>query len=127
MADERPVQHTPKHLEKDADVFDPRHPAASAFAVAQPAAGVVADDVEEKGQNLRGGPTAQEASGTYADQREVLAEQHRDTLRRKSGVSTTVTAPAAKDDSETRKDDMADAKSNTTKTDTKSTAAKPRT
>lgn len=78
MAD-KPVQHTPKHLEEGA-VFDPKHPAASAFAPAQPAAGVVADDVEEKGQNLAGGPTASAAGGTFSDQKEVLAEQHKSTL-----------------------------------------------
>lgn len=86
MSDDRPVQHTPKHLEKGSGVFDPRHPAASAFAVAQPAAGVVADDVPEKGQNLRGGPAATEAESEYSDQREVLAKQHDETLRLKSGV-----------------------------------------
>lgn len=80
-----PVQHTPKHLEGDG-VFDPRHPAASAFAVAQPAAGVVADDVEDRGQNLGGGPSASQAAGQYSDQREVLAKQHAETLRATSGV-----------------------------------------
>lgn len=86
MSDDRPVQHTPKHLEKESGVFDPRHPAASPFAVAQPAAGVVADDVEERGQNLRGGKAASEAASEYGDQREVLARQHAETLRRVSGV-----------------------------------------
>lgn len=122
MADERPVQHTPKHLEKDADVFDTRHPAASAFAPAQPAAGVVADDVEDKGQNLRGGPTASAASGEYSDQKEVLAQQHQDSLR--ASVTTPVAgevkdgqATAVKDDS--AKDDgtkAADTKATDTKT-----------
>jgi hypothetical protein len=87
MSDDRPVQHTPKHLDKDSEVFDPRHPAASAFAVAQPGAGVVADDVPERGQNLLGGTSAADASGEYADQKEVLAEQHARTLRERSGVS----------------------------------------
>src|SRR5829696_8230461 len=87
MADERPIQHTPKHLQKDANVFDPRHPAASAFAPAQPGAGVVADDVEERGQNLLGAPTASQAQETYSDQRDVLAERHQQTLREKSGVA----------------------------------------
>lgn len=89
MADDRPVQHTPKHL-TDEKVFDRRHPAASAFAVAQPAAGVVADDVEEKGQNLRGGPTATQAEGEYSDQKEVLAEQHDRNLRTAAGRDTAV-------------------------------------
>jgi hypothetical protein len=60
MADERPIQHTPKHLEPDADVFDKRHPAASQFAPGQPAAGVVADDVPPE-QNPAGGPKAADA------------------------------------------------------------------
>lgn len=85
MSDDRPVQHTPKHLQADSGVFDPRHPAASAFAVAQPGAGVVADDVEEKGQNQGGGPTASDAAGTFSDQREVLAKQHEDNLKAASG------------------------------------------
>ena len=76
----KPVQHVPVHLR--GDVFDPRHPAASAFAPAQPAAGVVADDVEEKGQNLRGGEPASKAQETWGDQKEVLAEQHRESLAR---------------------------------------------
>jgi hypothetical protein len=78
MAD-KPVQHTPKHLE--GDVFDRRHPAASAFAPLQPAAGVVADDVEEKGQNLAGGEKASAAERTYADQGEKLVKQHAESLR----------------------------------------------
>jgi hypothetical protein len=73
------VQHTPAHLE--GEVFDPRHPAASAFAPAQPAAGVVANDVEEKGQNLAGGPKADDAEKTFSDQKEVLAEQHQESLK----------------------------------------------
>ena len=91
MADDKraPVQHTPKHLEGDG-VFDEKHPAASAFAPAQPGAGVVADDVEEKGQNLTGAPTASEASKTFADQKEVLAAQHIESLQ--AGVA----APTAK-------------------------------
>lgn len=72
------VQHTPKHLE--GEVFDPRHPAASAFAPLQPAAGVVADDVEEKGQNAAGGEKASEAEKSHADQKEVLEQQHQDSL-----------------------------------------------
>lgn len=116
MADERPVQHTPKHLEKDADVFDPRHPAASAFAVAQPAAGVVADDVEERGQNLRGGPKASDAESTYADQREVLARQHEESLRRGADV-----APMEVDGDEAK---PADTKPEPSKTDSAKTATK---
>lgn len=98
MADERPIQHTPKHLE-EGGVFDPRHPAASAFAPAQPAAGVVADDVEEKGQNLQGGPVASEAQEQYSDQKEVLLEQHERNLRTAAGATpatTTVEGGAAK-------------------------------
>lgn len=83
---DKPVQHTPKHLE--GEVFDRRHPAASAFAPAQPAAGVVADDVEEKGQNLAGGETASSAERTFSDQKEKLAEQHAENL------SAQVAAPA---------------------------------
>lgn len=79
-SDDVPVQHTPKHLEDD-NVFDRRHPAASAFAVAQPAAGVVADDVAEKGQNLRDGETATEANKTFSDQKEVLEKQHEESLK----------------------------------------------
>lgn len=78
MAD-KPVQHTPKHLQ--GDVFDERHPAASAFAPVQPAAGVVADDVEEKGQNLGGGEKASDAEKTYSDQGDKLAAQHEASLR----------------------------------------------
>lgn len=86
-AEGKPVQHTPVHLREGADVFDPRHPAASAFAPVQPAAGVVADDVEEQGQNLAGGPTASEAEGTYADQKEVLKQRHEDQLKVGAGVT----------------------------------------
>lgn len=86
MADEKPVQHTPAHQADDAKLFDPRHPAASAFAVAQPGAGVVANDVEERGQNLQGGTKADDAEEEYSDQRDVLAEQHNKTLREKSGL-----------------------------------------
>lgn len=75
------VQHTPVHLRDDAEVFDRRHPAASAFAPLQPAAGVVADDVEERGQNLRGGEKASEAEKTYSDTGEKLEEQHQESLR----------------------------------------------
>jgi len=78
MAD-KPVQHTPKHLE--GDVFDKRHPAASSFAPLQPAAGVVADDVEERGQNLAGGPPASRAQGEHADQAERLERQHAESLQ----------------------------------------------
>jgi hypothetical protein len=75
MAD-KPVQHTPKHLEQTkVVVVDARHPAASAFAPLQPAADVVADDVEERGQNLRGGPKASAAQKTYKDQPQKLVEQ----------------------------------------------------
>lgn len=68
--DERVVQHTPVHLR--GDVFDERHPAASSFAPAQPAAGVVADDADERGQNLNGGEKAEAAEKTWKDQKEVL-------------------------------------------------------
>lgn len=84
MADEKPVQHTPKHVE--GGVFDARHPAASAFAPAQPGAGVVSDDAADKGQNLAGGPTASEASETFSDQKDVLAEQHQENLKVAAGV-----------------------------------------
>jgi hypothetical protein len=83
-----PVQHTPKHLE--GDVFDARHPAASAFAPLQPAAGVVADDVEERGQNLAGGPKASVAEKEHKDQGEELLKQHEASLR-----ATVTTAPTA--------------------------------
>lgn len=78
--DNRPaVQHTPVHLE--GDVFDKRHPAASSFAPLQPAAGVVANDVEERGQNLNGGQKADDAHAANLDQIEKLEEQHRETLQ----------------------------------------------
>lgn len=96
MAD-KPVQHTPKHLDNDS-TFDSRHPAASAFAPAQPAAGVVADDVPEKGQNLAGGPVAEKAETTFSDQKDVLAEQHEANLRVATGNDTSEPEkkPAAK-------------------------------
>lgn len=75
-----PIQHTPVHLE-DGNVFDRRHPAASSFAVMQPAAGVVADDAEERGQNLNGGPKASEAHKANLDQADKLVEQHEQSLR----------------------------------------------
>jgi hypothetical protein len=81
------VQHTPAHLAEDANVFDPRHPAASAFAPMQPALGVVADDADEKGQNLAGGPKASDANADNQDQADKLAQQHKDTLVEKSGVA----------------------------------------
>lgn len=80
-----PVQHTPKHLEGDG-AFDPRHPAASAFAPLQPAAGVVADDVEERDQNLAKGQPAAAANRANKDQREKLAAQHAEALR--AGATT---------------------------------------
>lgn len=80
-SDDRVIQHVPAHLEKDAKVFDPRHPAASAFAVAQPAAGVVSDDADKRGQNLAGGPTASEAEKEYADQGDVLKENYERDLK----------------------------------------------
>lgn len=86
--DNRPVQHTPVHL-KSGEVFDQRHPAASSFAPLQPAAGVVADDVQERGQNLRGGPTASQAHKDNLDQTEKLVEQHTESLR-----AASTTAPA---------------------------------
>ena len=45
---------------------DPRS-AASTFAPHQPGAGVVADDVEAKGQNEAGGTPASEATEQYKD------------------------------------------------------------
>ena len=89
MADEKklPVQHTPKHLEEGADLVDPRHPAASAFAPVQPAAGVVSDDADAKGQNLAGGPTATAAEAEYSDQPVKLAEQHQESLQAAVGAS----------------------------------------
>lgn len=84
-SDDRPVQHTPVHLR--GEVFDERHPAASAFAPLQPAAGVVADDVEERGQNLRGGPTASDANKEHAGQKELLREQHAASLRAAAGLT----------------------------------------
>lgn len=84
MAD-KPIQHTPKHLQ-DGDVFDRRHPAASSFAPLQPAAGVVADDVEERGQNLNGGPKAEVAEKEHEDQREKLVENYERDLRNAAGV-----------------------------------------
>ena len=74
--DDRVVQHEPVHL-RDGEVFDERHPAASSFAVAQPAAGVVADDADERGQNLNGGEKAEVAQETWKDQKEVLKENFR--------------------------------------------------
>ena len=75
MADDKPTQHTPVHL-TDPLVTDRKHPAASSFAPVQPGAGVVADDVEEKGQNLTGAPTASQAEKKYnADDEVVLAHQ----------------------------------------------------
>lgn len=82
---DKPIQHTPKHLQ-DGDVFDRRHPAASSFAPLQPAAGVVADDVEERGQNLNGGPKAEVAQKEHEDQREKLVENYERDLREKAGV-----------------------------------------
>ena len=92
-----PIQHTPKHLVDD-EVFDKRHPAASSFAPLQPAAGVVADDVEEKGQNLRGGPTASEAHRANFDQREKLVENYERDLREKSGVGDVDVSSATVED-----------------------------
>lgn len=63
MAD-KPTQHTPIHL-SDPTVTDKKHPAASSFAPVQPGAGVVADDADEKGQNLAGGPKASDAEKQY--------------------------------------------------------------
>lgn len=87
MPDNKPVQHTPKHLQEGSEVFDSRHPAASAFAPAQPGAGVVANDVEERGQNLAGGQKADDAESAFSDQKEVLAEQHQVNLQTAAGVS----------------------------------------
>lgn len=77
--DDRVIQHTPVHLR--GDVFDERHPAASPFAVAQPAAGVVSDDADERGQNLQGGEKAEVARETWKDQKEVLKENYQRDLR----------------------------------------------
>ena len=79
--DRPPVQHTPVHLREENEVFDRRHPAASSFAPLQPALGVVANDVEERGQNLNGGPKADDAQKDNLDQTEKLAEQHRESLQ----------------------------------------------
>jgi hypothetical protein len=87
MSEQPPVQHTPKHLEEGAALVDPKHPAASAFAPLQPAAGVVADDVPEKGQNLAGGPVAADAEVTYSDQPVKLAEQHQANLQAAVGAA----------------------------------------
>lgn len=71
----RPGEHRPVHIPDDPSQQrqgeepmphtlppeDPDSP-ASTFAPVQPAAGVVADDVEAKGQNLAGGPTAAAAT-----------------------------------------------------------------
>lgn len=81
------VQHTPKHLEGDGP-FDPRHPAASSFAPMQPALGVVADDADERGQNLQGGEKASKAHKANRDQREKLAQQHKDDLARQHDLAT---------------------------------------
>jgi hypothetical protein len=81
MADQKPAQHIPVHQREDAGVFDPKHPAASVFAPAQPGAGVVADDVEELGQNLAGGEPASKANETWKDQKEVLRQQHYEKLQ----------------------------------------------
>lgn len=89
-SDDRPIQHTPVHLREDSEVFDKRHPAASSFAPLQPAAGVVADDVEEKGQNLAGGQPASAAHKANLDQIQKLEEQHRESLK-----ASVPTAPAA--------------------------------
>jgi len=86
MADDKPTQHTPVHL-TDPLVTDRRHPAASSFAPVQPGAGVVADDVEEKGQNLTGQITASQAEKKYnADDEVVLAHQgHADPASTEAG------------------------------------------
>ena len=51
-------------------VHPPEHPdsPASTFAPFQPAAGVVADDAAEKGQNVAGGPAASDATDQYKDE-----------------------------------------------------------
>lgn len=85
------IQHTPVHV-NDETVFDPRHPAASAFAPAQPAMGVVSDDADDKGQNLAGGPKASEANAALAGEVvDNLAADHKATLAEKAGVEPTVT------------------------------------
>jgi hypothetical protein len=61
---DKPTQHTPVHL-TDPLVTDKKHPAASSFAPVQPGAGVVADDADEKGQNLAGGQKASDAEKQY--------------------------------------------------------------
>ena len=97
-SDDRPIQHTPVHLRDETKVFDRRHPAASSFAPLQPAAGVVADDVEERGQNLAGGPKAAEAHAANLDQTEKLQEQHRESLQ-----ASVPSAPAATVEGDTAK------------------------
>lgn len=71
MAEDKPRQHTPVHL-NDPNVSDKRHPAASSFAPVQPGAGVVADDADEKGQNLAGGQKASDAEKQYNSDDEVI-------------------------------------------------------
>jgi hypothetical protein len=102
MTDSKPVQHVPVHL-RDGGPADKRHPAASSFAPLQPAAGVVADDVEEKGQNLRGGPTASEAEKTYADVPERLVTEHYEKLRAPAVEPVDVEGDKAKAPSSTAK------------------------
>lgn len=72
------------------DAVDPLHPAASAFAPLQPAAGVVSDDADERGQNLAGGPTASEAEKQHKDQPEKLRAQFDESQR--AGVTAAPTA-----------------------------------
>lgn len=85
--DDRTIQHIPVHQQNADEMFDPRHPAASSFAVAQPAAGVVANDVEERGQNLAGGQKADDAEKTFSDQRDVLLENYKRDLRNANPAS----------------------------------------
>src|SRR5215207_2892142 len=115
MADKKaaPVQHTPKHLE--GDVIDKRHPAASAFAPLQPAAGVVANDVVERGQNLAGGQKADDAEAANKDQPEKLAAQYEESLRVGAGVSTAAAANVEGDKATAVKSDAPAPKSDATK------------
>lgn len=109
MADEKkPVQHTPVHL-NDPNVSDKRHPAASSFAPVQPGAGVVADDVEEKGQNLAGGPTASEAEKKYNAGDEVV-EAHQGLAGPASTEAGGEAKQAAKADAPAAKSATADKK-----------------
>jgi hypothetical protein len=119
MSDDKtpPAQHTPVHLR--GDVFDPKHPAASAFATEQPGAGVVADDADELGQNDAGGEKASDAESTYADQKEVLEQRHEDALQ-----AAVAPAPEVKAEQADTKDTKAAADDKTKPADKPATSPK---